>query len=340
MFVLRERILFASNHLVPRSIDVNKCNSFVQILRAVELKEPSQCYFEVIRERKQFYHGWIKIIEISFHLDTMDDDVYDDETANHENDDEEQFQIQTGANDNNYVLVNTRIDYQHRSDIFNSMCLYDFVSTMYKKTMNAADLKYLTRVAAPSDETVHRKGRPPNKRYPFQNQHPQASTHLLIEHSQSRVPVLYGPQIPRRDRDDTQERYSRALLTLFVPWRTVSDLCSSGQTWQDALDASQALISTNSRKIIENIQLLHECKKDRDEHLLQVIAEAQADNGSIDPMVLPANPTVHGEYDDLDNSDELLELLSQCFQKINRECLHRRNNRSCRERGPVHRYAR
>ena len=231
----------------------------------------------------------------------MDDDVYDDETISNDNDDEEQFQVQPGANDNNYVLVNTRTDYQHRSDILNDMSLYDFVSRLYKKKMNATDLKYLARVAAPSDESVHLKGRPPSKRYPFKKQHPQASTHILIEHSQSRVPVLYGPQIPRRDRDDTQERYSRALLTLFVSWRTVSDLCSSGQTWQDALQASQARISTHSRKIIENIQLLHECKKDRDEHLLQVIAETQADNGSIDPMVLPANPAVHGEYD-MDNS--------------------------------------
>ena len=247
-------------------------------------------------------------MKTSFDLDTMDDDVYDDETTNHEDDDEEQFQIQTGANDNNFVLVNTRIDYQYRSDILNGMCLYGFVSSLYKKKMNAADRKYLTRVTAPSDETAHQKGHPPNKRYSFQKQHPQASTHLLVEYSQSRVPVLYGPQIPRMDRDDTQERYCRALLTLFVPWRTVSDLCSSGQTWQDALQASQARISTHSRKIIENIQLLHECKKDRDEHLLQVIAEAQADNGSIDAMVLPANPAVHGEYD-MDISDELLELL-------------------------------
>ena len=30
---------------------------------------------------------------------------------------------------------------------------------------------------------------------------------------------------------------------------------------------------------------------------------------SIDPMVLPANPGVHGEYDEMDNSDGLLELL-------------------------------
>ena len=73
------------------------------------------------------------------------------------------------------------------------MCLYGFVSSLYKKKLNAADQKYLARIAVPSDETVHQKGRPPNKRYRFQKQHPQASTHLLVEYSQSRVPVLYGP---------------------------------------------------------------------------------------------------------------------------------------------------
>ena len=82
---------------------------------------------------------------------------------------------------------------QYRSDILNGMCLYDFVRLLYKKKMIGADRKYLTRIAVPSDETAHQKGRPSNKRYQFRKQHPQASTHLLVEHSQSRGPVLYGP---------------------------------------------------------------------------------------------------------------------------------------------------
>ncbi|CAF4471508.1 unnamed protein product, partial [Rotaria sp. Silwood2] len=61
-------------------------------------------------------------------------------------------------------------------------------------------------------------------------------------------------------------------------------------------------------KIIENIQLLHECKKDHDEHLLQVIAEAQTDNDAIDPVLLPANQYIDGEGD-MDDSENLLELL-------------------------------
>ena len=130
----------------------------------------------------------------------------------------------------------------------------------------------------------------------------------MMKYSQPHVPVLYGPQIPRQDRDDTRERYNRALLTLSVPWRTVTDLCDINQTWEDAFKSRQHLISMHSWKIIENIQLLHECKNDRDEHLLQVIAEAQTDNDAIDPAFLPENQDIHGEYD-MDDSDDLLELL-------------------------------
>ena len=241
-------------------------------------------------------------------VDVIDDDVYDDETSNNEKNDEEDFQIQSAENDNSYVLVNTRIDYQYRSDTLKNMCLYDFVSILYKKKMNTTDLKYLSKTAVPVEENVNKKGRPPNERYSFQKQHPQAATYLMMKYSQPRVPILYGPQIPRRDRDDTRERYSRALLTLFVPWRTVADLCSATQTWEDAFKSRQNLISMHSWNIIENIQLLHECKKDRDEHLLQVIAEAQTDNNAIDPLLLPENQDVHGEYD-MDDSDDLLELL-------------------------------
>jgi hypothetical protein len=129
-----------------------------------------------------------------------------------------------------------------------------------------------------------------------------------MKYSEVHVPVLYGPQIPRQDRDDTRERYNRALLTLFVPWRNVTDLCDINQTWENAFESRKDLISAYSWKIIENIQLLHECKKDRDEHLLQVIAEAQVDNDSIEPTFLPSNQGADGEYE-VDDIDDLIQLI-------------------------------
>lgn len=53
-----------------------------------------------------------------------DNDIYDDDTIDNENNDEEHFQIQSTENEKKYVLMNTRIDYQYRSDVLNNMCLY------------------------------------------------------------------------------------------------------------------------------------------------------------------------------------------------------------------------
>ncbi|CAF1542983.1 unnamed protein product, partial [Adineta ricciae] len=237
-----------------------------------------------------------------------DEDVFDDETINEENNNEEQFQVQPTEDKSNFILVNTRIDYQCRSDNLNNICLYDFVSTFYKKKINETDLRYLSKSSTAEERQDNQRGRPANERFSFQKDHPQAVTHLLMKYSEVHVPVLYGPQIPRQDRDDTRERYNRALLTLFVPWRNVIDLCDVNQTWEDAFESRKSLISTHSWKIVENIQLLHECKKDRDEHLLQVIAEAQVDNDSIDPVLLPSNQGADGEYE-VDDIDGLIQLI-------------------------------
>lgn len=239
----------------------------------------------------------------------VDVNIHDDEDIDKENHDEEQFHIQPTENEK-YILVNTRIDYQYRSNILDKLCLYDFVSTLYKRKMTAADKKYLSQATEINDDRSHKRGRPLSKRYQFQSEHPQATTHLIMEHSEPQVPVLFGPQIPRKDREDTRERYYRALLTLFVPWRNASDLCDIDETWEEAFNSGQSSIPAHCWKIIENIQLLHECKKDRDEHLLQVIAEAESENNSVETELLPQNSNSHEEYD-IEDAEDLLELLGQ-----------------------------
>jgi hypothetical protein len=89
----------------------------------------------------------------------------------------------------------------------------------------------------------------------------------------ARVPVLIGPQIPRADRSDTRERYCRAILTLFRPWHTIDDLCKVYEKWDDALKLHVNDLSESSKQIIENIELLHECKSGRDDNLTQMINE-------------------------------------------------------------------
>ncbi|CAF4283579.1 unnamed protein product, partial [Adineta steineri] len=83
------------------------------------------------------------------------------------------------------------------------------------------------------------------------------------------------------------------------------------ENWEDALKSRQHHISADSWNIIENIQLLHECKKDRDEHLLRVITEAQTENDTIDPELVIPSRNMRDECDDASDNDneDLLELL-------------------------------
>ncbi len=216
---------------------------------------------------------------------------------------DEQFLIEP-SEDNKMILVNSRIDYQHRDNTLDNCCLYNYTSWFKKKKVDENDKKFLANTL--KETTATSRGRPANDRYKFRSEHPQSSSHILMKWTQPRVPVLIGPMIPRRERDDTKERYYRAILTLFVPWRSVSDLCDINQSWEEAYISKQILISTDMKQIIENIQLLHECKKDRDEHLLQVIQDNEA--GNIDPQLVLQHQT--NDNDDEDDIDDILDMVA------------------------------
>jgi hypothetical protein len=204
---------------------------------------------------------------------------FNEDQEDDEKEAEEQFLLEPTEtkNGNRYVMVNTRLDYQYRSKDLTELCLYDFVSHFHKKMMDKSDRRLLKDANECEGERLCTEGTKMNERHTFASAHPQSLSHIIIKHTIPVIPVLLGPQIPRRERVETRKRYSRALLTLFTPWRSVHDLCELNQTWCEALEVRKLSISTSALKIIENIQLLHECKNDRDEHLHQIIAEAQSD---------------------------------------------------------------
>ncbi|KAJ3880112.1 hypothetical protein F5051DRAFT_298607, partial [Lentinula edodes] len=74
-----------------------------------------------------------------------------------------------------------------------------------------------------------------------------------------------GPPIPRRDRPLVWLRYCRLMLILFKPWRTVEDLCLSNETWDEAFTSFLAICNPLTKSIIDNMQILHECKDSRDD---------------------------------------------------------------------------
>ena len=222
-------------------------------------------------------------------------DIDDDETPHND----ETFEVETGCDDDHLVLSNRRLDYQMRSPLLSHVCLYSFFSEYRKAKMTLRD-KNLLQDASQSLTTIPR-GRPSNDRWLIRADHPQYSTHILICRSFAVVPVLIGPAIPRQDREDTAERYARAILTLFHPWTTVFDICHVGQSWSEALVMLQPTFNADSNKVISNIQLLHECKRDRDDDLFQLVNK---------PIVSKPMSTPQSYIDtSVEESEELLALL-------------------------------
>ncbi|KIL63477.1 hypothetical protein M378DRAFT_79693, partial [Amanita muscaria Koide BX008] len=102
--------------------------------------------------------------------------------------------------------------------------------------------------------------------------HEEHHTHVLkICHPRFRhIPVLVG-SVPRRDQPEFYVRYCRLMLILFKPWRTAFDLRASQESWATAFDRfkTSSLCSHEFQDIMNNMQMLHECKDSRDEHFCQ-----------------------------------------------------------------------
>ncbi|CAF0864592.1 unnamed protein product, partial [Didymodactylos carnosus] len=196
------------------------------------------------------------------------------------NDLNEQFSIGQTNIPNNYALVNMRIDYQYRPSEITETCLYDFIGMYRKKKVDKTDKTYFDSQAESkqSGSQIKKRGPQPNQRLKFKENHPQYESHILIQRTGTVVPVLIGPQIPRKDREDTKERYARAILILFLPWRGVDDLCQAGIT------------------------------KDRDEHLIQVIEQTKAADDNIDSVYIPKN-FARDDLSEMDDSEDLVALL-------------------------------
>ncbi|KAI9059964.1 hypothetical protein FKP32DRAFT_1541803, partial [Trametes sanguinea] len=74
-----------------------------------------------------------------------------------------------------------------------------------------------------------------------------------------------GPPVPRRDRDTDSERYARLMLVLFKPWRLPTDLCGDGGNWSTCYEQYLPHMSEENIEVMNNLQLLHECKDSRDD---------------------------------------------------------------------------
>lgn len=108
-------------------------------------------------------------------------------------------------------------------------------------------------------------------RIEFGSLHPENSTHYqrVNEWCKQVVPVPLGPAIPRRDCDETKQHHARLMLLLFKPWTIVSDLWPMDLSWAESYTGFVSSAHPCVLRLIDNMQILHECQDSRDDHFAQ-----------------------------------------------------------------------
>ncbi|KAF9063875.1 hypothetical protein BDP27DRAFT_1164934, partial [Rhodocollybia butyracea] len=74
-----------------------------------------------------------------------------------------------------------------------------------------------------------------------------------------------GGAIPRRDSQPDRERYCRLMLIFFKPWRDAHSLRGEYHSWSSAFEQFHKNCPLEYRKMMDNMQILHECRDSRDD---------------------------------------------------------------------------
>ena len=127
----------------------------------------------------------------------------------------------------------------------------------------------------------YRKGMKSLGRFEFLEGHGDRGRLCVGLRARDVVPVLIGPAMPRRDDGQKHTRYCRLMLILFKPWRSFSDLREQAQSWGIAFETYTQQMNLRHKEIINNMQVLHECRDSRDDHMQTRIRLRTRGGGSV-----------------------------------------------------------
>ncbi|KAF9791305.1 hypothetical protein BJ322DRAFT_1171947 [Thelephora terrestris] len=193
----------------------------------------------------------------------------------------------------NIVQCSTQVlDYRFRSPALSHLSVWDFVSQVDKvrkpsvarsSNNNQSSIDYSEGSDDDKDDDLTHENNGDNfldqhqpqsaqrgrksRTFLLHAQHTQVSSkaqRLRSDPSGYFVPVPIGPALPRRDRSELFPKYCRLMLILFKPWCTVEDLRAPDQTWPNAFNEFVARSDNNTKSILDNMQVLHECRDAKD----------------------------------------------------------------------------
>lgn len=225
--------------------------------------------------------------------DVEDDSIHEDDEPLYD-----EVLLSTSSKGHIRAIQNDVTDYVMRGEDDAEIDVWSFIS-MFDKLAIKND-----KSCSDNQRPNHPQGRPANRRSRFLPCHPDFATHVLRERCATNyyVPVPTCA-IPNAALDANKEKHAMQMLILFKPWRSVADLLGNHTSWLDAYNDFLTDVAPEKLKVINNMQLLHECKTERDKDFANKGAKRRNLLRSLDTHSGERN-AVNGTLDDFLGEDE------------------------------------
>ena len=196
--------------------------------------------------------------------------------------DDEEVSVRVESDGNVSILADQITDYTLRPRELGEMCLWDFVAKtekVYRRRCGVdagEDLDMILDEQLDDDDgdgDEEEKHLHPRREahvgglYEFLPDHKERDRKCVRLRVHEAIPVPIGPALPRRDEIEAEPRYCRLMMILFKPWRSFSDLRGSLDSWQAAFKNFSPELCVEHLHVVENMQVLHECRDSRNEHM-------------------------------------------------------------------------
>ena len=172
---------------------------------------------------------------------------------------------------------------------------------------------------APMKKKDSTRGRKPNMRVPYRDGCGRDTRCRIIKSpGHETMPFFPGQWFPKQDLEDENGLFEASMLALLKPWRSLSDLKETEQSFRSAYDVFFQNASSEVRRTVKNIQFFHECgehARRRDQNLEAVDEPGQSTAWS-DVQVLADGPPARDEesttdFDDFVTEDDIQRVLDQ-----------------------------
>ena len=176
------------------------------------------------------------------------------------------------SNDGELKVVTPQLeDYLLRGPGLNSLSVWEYTSLIEKVPIKPKNPKTQCDGQRPQatvldafmiNDESHRR-----PKFDFHPSYSDYETHIQqLKHPKHRpITTPIGPSMPRRDRTCDQQKYARLMLILLKPWTNPTDLMDGFPNFHAAFET---FVTANPRwhALLNNMQLLHECRDSRDDH--------------------------------------------------------------------------